>query len=86
MSKQALCRVILFQGAQLDAAVDQSTNNAENGRVFGQLMAKSLHKNLKFVQVRHCVFNHNTIFGKKTVVRFLLLGQRMVTPGFEWQV
>jgi len=86
MSEQTLCRVIFFQGAQLDAAVDQSTNNAENGRVFGQLMAKSLHQNLKFVQVRHRVFNLNTILGKKTVVCFLFLGQWMVAPGFEWQV
>ena len=83
MSEQTLCRVIFFQGAQLDAAVDQSTNNAENGRVFGQLMAKSLCKNLEFVQLRHGVFNHNTIFVKKTVICFLLFGSGWLRPALN---
>ena len=52
----------------------------------GQWMAKPVRQNLEFVQLSHGVFNHNAIFGKKTVVRLLLLSQWMVASGFERQI
>jgi hypothetical protein len=61
----------------LDAPVDQTADNAEDGRMSGQLMAKSLRQDLEFVQLSHRMFNHNTIFGKKTIVRLLFFSQRM---------
>jgi len=73
----------LFQRAQLDAAIDQTADNAENGRVSGQLMAEALRQNLKFVQLCHRMLNDNPIFSKKAVVRLLLLCQRMVSFGFD---
>lgn len=36
----------------LDTAIDQSTNNAENGGVDRQMMAKALGKHLKFPEYR----------------------------------
>ena len=44
MGDVTLYRGILLQRAQLDAPVDQTANNAEDGRVAGQLVEKSLHE------------------------------------------
>ena len=76
----------MLQWAQLDTAIDQTTNNAEDDGMFGQWMAKPLGQNLELVQLSQGVFNHNAIFGKKTIVGLLFFSQGMVAPGFEWQI
>ena len=85
---QEMGRVLLWGGiplqrVQLNTAIDQSTYNAENDRVLGQMMAKALGEHLKLVEWHYGVLHHNAILGKKTVVSFLLFGQGMITSCFE---
>ena len=74
---------IQLQRVQLDTAIDQSTYNAENSGVLGQMMAEALSQHLEFVELGNGMLHYNAIFSKKTVVGFLFFGQRMVASGFE---
>ena len=81
-----LRRAVLLQRAQLDAPIDQTTDDAEDGRVLDQLMPKALRQNLELVQLCHRVVDDNAIFGKKMVIFLLLLSQGMVSSGFKRQI
>ena len=76
----------MLQRVQLDAAIDQSAYNPNNGRVLRQMMAEALDQHLEFVELRNCVLHHDAIFGEKAIVGFLLFGQKMVVSGFEGQI
>jgi hypothetical protein len=45
-----LSRDVVFQRVQLDTTVDQTGNNAEDTSMFGQLVAKALRQDLKFIR------------------------------------